>query len=680
MFKLISNFVPQGDQPQAIKKLLSGLRAGYNNQVLLGVTGSGKTYTMAAVIEKIQLPTLVISPNKTLAAQLYQELKYFFPENAVRYFVSYYDYYQPEAYVPVTDTYIEKDAKINDFIDQLRHAATQDALTRRDFIIVASVSCIYGLGDPEEYEKAALEIKRGQKIKRQKILDSLAVLQYERNDIQKLHGTFSVRGETIEIISPDGETVTKIELFGDEIDSIKEGRAMIGHVSFREVSGKKIFPAKHFVTPQEKLDLAIKNIRNELKEHLGKLRSAGKLLEAQRLEQRTNFDMEMLEKTGYVSGIENYSRQLSFRREGDPPSTLLDYLPKDTVFFIDESHMTIPQVRGMYKGDRSRKQVLVDYGFRLPSALDNRPLRFEEFEEKIGQTIFVSATPGPYELGKCGIDPQIFGSFGQPSAKAYGIGRWGSGHSDRVIEQLIRPTGLLEPEVFLRPAENQIEDAKKEIEKSVKEKERVLLVTLTKRLAEDITDYLLEKGIKAEYLHSEVKTIDRSKALEKLRKGDFDVLVGVNLLREGLDLPEVALVLILDSDKEGFLRNKTSLIQTIGRAARHTKGRAILYADIVTGSMQAAIDEMKRRRAIQEKYNKENNITPQAISKPIRKPFWLEEKKGKGRDEEFLKALFDELRNEEAVKRELERQMLDAANNLQFERAAELRDMLRGIS
>ncbi len=609
---------------------------------------------MANVIAELNRPALVISHNKTLAAQLYQEFKEFFPENAVHYFVSYYDYYQPEAYMPVTDTYIEKDAKINDFIGQLRHAATASALTRRDFIVVASVSCIYGLGDPEEYEKQSIQLSFSQKIKRQEFLKQLTQLQYERNDIDKTHGTFSVKGEAIEIVSPDGENVTRVELFGNKIESIK-ARNNSHNSLFSIHDSIRLFPAKHFVTPQERLGVAIKNIKDELKERVKVLKKQNKLLEVQRLEQRTNFDMEMLEKTGYVNGIENYSRQLSFRREGDPSATLLDYLPKDTLFFVDESHMTMPQVRGMYEGDRSRKQTLVDYGFRLPSALDNRPLKFEEFEKRMGQTIFVSATPATYEYQ----------------------------HSKIIAEQLIRPTGLLDPKIEIRPASNQIKHAEGEILKSAKAKERVLVVTLTKRLAEEITDYLLDKNIKAEYLHSEVKTIERSKTLQKLREGSFDVLVGINLLREGLDLPEVGLVLILDADKEGFLRNEVSLIQTIGRAARHPRGRAILYADIVTKSIQATIDETSRRRKIQEEYNIEHGVTPKAVVKEIRKPFWLEDKKSlrhdRGQAREFLRELYEELRDPIKIKEELERQMLEAANELNFEKAADLRDVIKTL-
>ena len=648
-FKLIAPYKPTGDQPEAIKKLVAGVKNKAGFQTLLGVTGSGKTFTAANIIAELNRPTLVISHNKTLAAQLYQEFKEFFPENAVHYFISYYDYYQPEAYMPVTDTYIEKDAKINAFIDQLRHAATASALTRRDFIIVASVSCIYGLGDPDEYKKQSIQLHLGQTIKRQDLLKDLTHLQYERNDVEKKHGTFSVKGEAIEIISPDGDLVTRIELFGDKIESIKE-RKNAHDSQFIILDSRKIFPAKHFITEREKLGLAIKNIKRELALRLKILKKQNKLLEAQRLKQRTESDMEMLEKTGYVNGIENYSRHLSFRRAGLPPSTLLDYLPRDTLFFIDESHMTMPQVRGMYAGDQSRKQTLVDYGFRLPSALDNRPLKFAEFEKKIGQTIFISATPGPYEYWR----------------------------SRNVIQQLIRPTGLLDPIVEIRPATNQIKNVEVEILKCVKAGERILVLTLTKRLAEEITDYLLDKNIKAEYLHSEIKTIERSKTLQKLREGSFDVLVGINLLREGLDLPEVGLVVILDADKEGFLRNAVSLIQTIGRAARHPNGRAILYADVITKSIRETVDETSRRRIIQEEYNKKHGITPKAVKKEIRKPFWLEDKKQKV--PAILPELYEKLRDPAKIKVELERQMLEAANELNFEKAAELRDAIKTVN
>jgi excinuclease ABC subunit B len=649
-FKLYSPYQPAGDQPQAVEKLTAGIKDGKKYQTLLGITGSGKTFTIASLIARSGRPALVISHNKTLAGQLYQEFKEFFPEASVNYFVSYYDYYQPEAYLPATDVYIEKDAKINDFIDQLRHASTQSALTRRDFIIVASVSCIYGIGDPKEYQKIAFEIKKGETAQRSGLLRRLAEMQYERNDFEKKHGTFSVKGEIIEIVSPDGQTVTRLEFFGNQIEKLSEIKNASG-ARPGSLKIKKIFPAKHFVMPKEKLDGAIQNIRTELEERLKELKAAGKILEAERLKQRTNFDLEMLSETGYVAGIENYSRQLSFRRAGQPPFTLLDFLPDDALIFIDESHATVPQIRAMYEGDRSRKQVLIDYGFRLPSALDNRPLKFEEFEKKIGQTVFISATPGPYEL-------QISGQ--------------GS-----LIEQLIRPTGLLDPKIEIRPAKNQFKNLIAEIEKSLKLKERILVLTLTKKLAEDIAEHLKNKNIKAEYLHSEIKTIERAKTLQSLRRGDFDVLVGINLLREGLDLPEVGLVAILDADKEGFLRNFTSLIQTIGRAARHPNGRAILYADVITRSIQKTIDETERRRKIQEEHNRKYAISPTPIQKEIRPPFWIEENAETDQFETELKKLQKELKNPRKIKTELERRMIAAADDLRFEEAAKLRDWLK---
>ncbi|MBI2609754.1 excinuclease ABC subunit UvrB [Candidatus Giovannonibacteria bacterium] len=653
---------PAGDQPQAIKKLSKHIKEGKPFQTLLGVTGSGKTLTMAHVIAKCNRPAIIISHNKTLAAQLYQEFKEFFPENSVHYFVSYYDYYQPEAYLPVTDTYIEKDAKINAFIDQLRHAATQDALTRRDFVIVASVSCIYGIGDPEEYEKMSVDLKIGQKTKRQELLGRLADLQYERNDFERKPGSYSVKGDAINITSPDASSITKIELFGDEIEKISDRKNGLGSLG-AALKTKKIFPAKHFVTPKNKLDLAIRNIERELEERLKELRKDEKLLEAERLEQKTRFDLEMLKTTGFASGIENYSRQLSFRAPGSPPATLFDYLPDDTLVFIDESHMTIPQIRGMYFGDKSRKQTLVDYGFRLPSALDNRPLKFDEFEKRISQAIFVSATPSQYEISKS---------------------------EAQITEQLVRPTGLLDPIIEVRPINppaggapegGQIKDAISEIQKSVAKKERVLLLTLTKRLAEEISDYLKEHDIKAEYLHSEIKTLERTNILKKLREGEFDVLVGINLLREGLDLPEVALILVLDADKEGFLRNKTSLIQTVGRAARHVNGRAILYADHITDSIKFTIEETIRRRRYQENFNKKNGITPKAINKQIRPSIFEETKSAGWRTDDLAKELEKLSKKDRLVaKADLEKMMLEAAARLEFEKAAELRDILKTFS
>lgn len=644
-FKLKSNLKPSGDQPNAIKYLKSGILSGKKYQTMLGVTGAGKTFVMSNIIAETNRPTLVISHNKTLAAQLYQEFKELFPENSVHYFVSYYDYYQPEAYIPHSDTYIEKDAKINEFIDRMRHATTQDMLSRKDFIIVASVSCIYGIGNPDEYSNASLNINNGMKIKRQELLKNLAELQYERNDYESKPGTYSAKGDVINIIFSDGEKTTKIEMLGDVIENI-DGE-------------KKIFPAKHFVTPEDKLKIAIQNIKIELADRLKVLKKQGKVLEVERLKQKTNFDIEMLETTGYVTGIENYSRHFSFKAVGEPPSTLMDYLPDNALIFIDESHMSIPQIRGMYNGDRARKTTLVDYGFRLPSALDNRPLKFQEFEKKINQVIFVSATPGPYELAKS---------------------------KNNIVEQLIRPTGLLDPKIEVHPASakategrsasNQIEDLIKEIKKAILKKERILVTTITKRSSEDVAEHLRDNNIRAEYLHSEIKALERPEILKKLREGKFDVLVGVNLLREGLDLPEVALVAILDADKEGFLRNETTLIQTIGRAARHINGRAILYADKITDSMKRAISETNRRRKLQEEYNKKHKISPYQIKKEIRPTFLRDIKKAK---KDKLRDLAKEFANKEDFTRELERQMLEAADSLDFEKAAELRDILKNI-
>src|SRR3989338_8484115 len=602
-FNLKSKYKPAGDQPKAIRELTEFLKSGNRHQTLLGVTGSGKTFTMANIIKNLGRPALVISHNKTLAAQLYQEFKNFFPENAVHYFVSYYDYYQPEAYIPQYDTYIEKDAKINDFIDAMRHATTATALTRRDFVIVASVSCIYGIGDPEEYGKAALEIKSGMKISQKEFFKRLAELRYERNDYDVRAGTFKVRGESVEITAPAADAITKIEWDGNIIERIsqttppplilKEGTRdpksppLQGGVR----GGIKIFPAKHFVTPQEKLEIALKNIELELKEQLAKFKKEGKPLEAERISQRTKFDLKMLRETGFTNGIENYSRQLSFRNPGEPPSTLLDYLPKDFITFIDESHMTIPQVRGMYFGDKARKETLVNYGFRLPSAIDNRPLKFDEFNKKIGQVIYVSATPAEYELKISG--------------------------KDHIAEQIIRPTGLLDPILEIRNTKDQIKDVISEIKKRADKNERVIVTTLTKRMAEDLADYLKDADVKAEYLHSDIKTMERHKILTDLRKGTYDVIVGINLLREGIDLPEVSLVIILDADKEGFLRNTQTLIQTIGRAARHTEGTVLMYADRVTNSMKKAAEETARRRTIQEAHNKKYGITPKPIKREI---------------------------------------------------------------
>jgi len=578
MFKLKAPFKPTGDQPQAIEKLVKNLKAGIKHQVLLGVTGSGKTATMSWVIEKIQKPTLIISPNKTLCAQLYQEFREFFPDNAVHFFVSYYDYYQPEAYIPQTDTYIEKDAKINEEIDRLRHAAVQDVLTRNDVIVVASVSCIYNIGSPEDYQRVSLEIAPGKKIKRKDFISHLISLGYQRNDIEFLPSTFRVRGEVIDIFLVTGKEILRVEFLGDKIEKISIAKDTLSP-SYTIFNGKYlIYPAHFWVTPQERLKIALENIRLELQERLKELKKQKKLVEAQRLEQRTNYDLEMIEETGYCHGIENYSRHLEFRKPGEAPFTLLDYFPKDFLVFIDESHLTIPQLRAMANQDRSRKKSLIEYGFRLPSAIDNRPLTFEEFNQKINQIIYVSATPDEYEKKK--------------ATKKY------------IVEQLIRPTGLVEPSIEVRPTENQVKDLIKEIKKRIKIKQRVLVLTLTKRLAEALTDYLAKENIASQWLHSEVKTLERPQILKELREGKYDVLVGINLLREGLDLPEVALIAILDADKEGFLRSETTLIQIMGRAARHPEGHCILYADKITKSMEKAIKEIERRRKIQLAYNK----------------------------------------------------------------------------
>lgn len=646
-FKLVSPFQLRGDQPQAVEQLTAGLEAGMRHQVLLGVTGSGKTFTMANVIARVNRPTLVIAHNKTLAAQLYSEFKEFFPENAVHYFVSYYDYYQPEAYIPQSDTYIEKDASINQEIDRLRHASTSALFERRDVLIVASVSCIYGLGSPEDYQGMTLSLKHGDTRNRDKILRRLVGIQYTRNDVGFTRGTFRVRGDVIEIIPVYGETVIRIELFGDEIDRILEVDPLTG-----EILGEKeqitIYPGTHYVTSEEKLKAAIRSIEEELETELTRLRASGKLLEAQRLEQRTRFDLEMLQEVGYCQGIENYSRHLTGRQPGEPPATLLDYFPDDFLLFIDESHVTIPQLRAMYAGDRSRKETLVQYGFRLPSALDNRPLRFEEFEKAINQVIYVSATPAAYELEK----------------------------ASQVVEQVIRPTGLLDPEVEVRPVKGQIDDLMEEIRRRVDRQERVLVITLTKRMAEDLTEYLEEAGFRVKYLHSEIHTIDRVEILRNLRLGKFDVLVGINLLREGLDLPEVTLVAILDADKEGFLRSETTLIQIIGRAARHVDGKVIMYADQVTDSMARAIQETNRRRAKQIRYNEEHNITPASVQKAVRDLISLEQVAEEKVAYHTKQQKLTRAEIEETINR-LTAEMLAAAERLEFELAAQLRDELR---
>lgn len=646
-FRLNSPFQPSGDQPQAINKLLEGLKKDTPHQTLLGVTGSGKTFTMANVIAQTGRPALILSHNKTLAAQLYEEFREFFPDNAVHYFVSYYDYYQPEAYIPNTDTYIEKDAKINQFIDELRHAATQAALTRKDLIIVASVSAIYGIGAPREYLDQSIEIHARQHISIKSFTHKLAGIQYVRNDIEPLPGTWSKKGDLIVISLPTGTQRIRVQFFGNEIEEIAEGDAT-HDITFIKKDTVRIFPAKHFVTEEDTITRAIPRIEAELKERLRELKKEKKILEEERLSRRVKYDIQMLKATGYTTGIENYSRHLEGRAAGTPPSTLIDYMPKDFITFVDESHMTLSQIRGMFAGDRARKTTLVEYGFRLPSAIDNRPLTFTEFEKKIGQTIFVSATPSVYETAR-----------------------------GNIVEQIIRPTGLLDPTTEIRPAEHQVKNTEEEIQKRVKAGERSLVITLTKRTAEDIAEYLTGKGIKVAWLHSEVKTIERTEILRNLRMGTVDAIVGINLLREGLDLPEVSLICILDADKEGFLRNATTFIQTIGRAARHPKGHVIFYADKITDSMKTAIEETRRRRAIQEAYNKKHGITPQLLHKEIRSSLFEGAKRLK--KEAILKEFALEKKSAKELRIEIEREMLAAASELNFERAAELRDLLKTL-
>lgn len=648
-FELVSKYSPQGDQPEAIKQLVQGIKENKQHQTLLGATGTGKTFTVSNVIKEVNKPTLVIAHNKTLAGQLYSEFKEFFPNNAVEYFVSYYDYYQPEAYVPQTDTFIEKDASINDEIDKLRHSATSSLFERSDVIIIASVSCIYGLGSPEEYRELVVSLRTGMEIERNQLLRKLVDVQYERNDIDFKRGTFRVRGDVVEIFPASrDEHCIRIEFFGDEIDRIREVDALTGEI-IAERDHVAIFPASHFVTREEKMRVAIENIEKELEERLAELREKDKLLEAQRLEQRTRYDLEMMREMGFCSGIENYSRHLTLRPAGATPYTLLDYFPEDFLLIIDESHVTLPQIRGMYNGDQARKNVLVDHGFRLPSALDNRPLTFQEFEKHVHNAIYVSATPGPYEIE----------------------------HTPEMIEQIIRPTGLLDPTIDVRPIEGQIDDLIGEIQERVKRNERVLVTTLTKKMSEDLTDYLKEIGIKVQYLHSEVKTLERIEIIRELRLGKYDVLVGINLLREGLDIPEVSLVTILDADKEGFLRSERSLIQTIGRAARNASGHVIMYADKMTNSMELAISETKRRRAIQEEYNQKHGITPQTIQKDIRDT--IRASVAAEAQEEYkpaagLKKLTKKERENVIVN--MEKEMKEAAKALNFERAAELRDLI----
>jgi excinuclease ABC subunit B len=657
-FKIVSDFRPTGDQPAAVDKLAQSIADGKKHQTLLGVTGSGKTFTMANVIERTQRPTLILAHNKTLAAQLYQEFKEFFPNNAVEYFVSYYDYYQPEAYIPRNDVYVEKTADVNEEIDKLRHAATRALLERRDVIIVASVSCIYGLGSPEEYGKVVVSLKKGDTIRRDRVLRHLVDIQYNRNDMALTRGTFRVRGDTLEVYPAYEEIALRIELFGDEIDRITEIDPLTGEILV-ERTKVDIYPAKHFVTSAEKLQIAINKIRDELDERLAELENEGKLLEAARLKQRTLYDLEMLEEAGYCAGVENYSRHLAGREAGEQPWTLLDYFPDDYLIFIDESHISLPQVRGMYGGDRSRKLTLIEYGFRLPSAADNRPLTFEEFENHIHQAVYVSATPGPYEM-----------SHTPP---------------EDVVEQIIRPTGLLDPEISVRPTKNQIDDLLGEIQERVRKRQRVLVTTLTKRMAEELSDYLIEAGIKTHYLHSEIVTLERVEILRDLRLGIYDVIVGINLLREGLDLPEVSLVAILDADKEGYLRSESSLIQTIGRAARHLEGKVIMYADNVTNSMQRAIDETYRRRKIQMEYNQAHGIEPASIVKEIKDITDRVRAVAESRGEYVVEGpdgdagmLPAALPKDEMVRlvKDLESQMKQAAKMLEFEKAAMLRDQV----
>ena len=645
-FKIVSDFRMTGDQPQAVDKLVEGLDKGFKHQTLLGVTGSGKTFTMANVIARAKRPTLVICHNKTLAAQLSTEFKEFFPENAVEYFVSYYDYYQPEAYLPRTDTFIEKEIEINEEIDKLRHAATRSLFERRDVVIVASVSCIYGLGEPEEYLSFVLSLKQGESYRRETLLRRLVDMQYERNDIDFTRGRFRVRGDTLEIQPAYEELALRIEFFGDEIERIMEVDPLTGEM-LHEMDSIAIYPAKHFVTSHGKLMTALESIKQELAERLTELKAQGKLLEAARLEARTNYDLEMLREAGYCHAVENYSRHLAQRPPGSPPSTLLDYFPKDFLLFIDESHMTIPQIRGMFHGDTARKETLVEYGFRLPSALDNRPLNFTEFGQRINQVVYTSATPAEYEYS----------------------------HSQQVVEQLVRPTGLLEPTVEIKPTKGQIDDLLDQIKSRVDKKERCLVTTLTKRMAEELADYLIEMGVKTHYLHSEIDTLQRVEILRDLRLGVYDVVVGINLLREGLDLPEVSLVAILDADKEGFLRSEGALIQTMGRASRHIDGHVIMYADSVTRSMQAAMDETQRRRQIQVAYNKEHGITPQGIRKAIRDI--TERVKVAAEVRAVYSAAAPPTREDVArLVKELEAQMKTAARNLEFEKAALIRDRI----
>jgi excinuclease ABC subunit B len=656
-FKLVSDYQPTGDQPEAIAALTKGVEEGKKAQILLGATGTGKTFTISNVIKNVNRPTLILSHNKTLAGQLYGEMKKFFPDNAVEYFVSYYDYYQPEAYVPSSDTYIEKDASINDEIDQLRHSATSSLIERNDVIVVASVSSIFGLGSPAEYQNHVVSLRVGQEIPRNRLLRELVEIQFDRNDIDFQRGRFRVRGDVVEIFPASREEkAIRVEFFGDEIDRIREVDALTGEV-LGEREHVSVFPATHFLTSEEVMDLALPEIETDMKNQVAKFTKEGKLLEAQRLQQRTTYDIEMMKEMGYTNGIENYSRYMDRRKPGEPPFTLLDFFPKDFLLIVDESHQTMPQVRGMYNGDRARKQQLIDYGFRLPSALDNRPLTLKEFEGHVHQVIYMSATPGPYEEAQ----------------------------TDCVVQQIIRPTGLLDPTIEVRSVMGQIDDLVGEINKRIEQNERVLVTTLTKKMSEDLTDYLKDLGLKVKYLHSDIKTLERTQIIRDLRRGKFDVLVGINLLREGLDLPEVSLVAILDADKEGFLRNERSLIQTIGRAARNAHGAVIMYADTITDSMRAAIDETKRRRTIQEAYNKENGIVPKTIIKPIQeaisaiKPV---EEDTEDKRTEFTSKDFAALDKEAQTQMitELTEQMKAAAKRLDFEQAATLRDTVMELT
>lgn len=653
-FELVSDYKPTGDQPEAIKELTTGIEKGEKAQILLGATGTGKTFTISNVIAKVNKPTLILSHNKTLAGQLYSEMKKFFPHNAVEYFVSYYDYYQPEAYVPSSDTYIEKDASINDEIDELRHSATSSLMERDDVIVVASVSSIFGLGDPSEYHNHVVSLRVGQEIERDRLLRELVNIQFERNDIDFQRGRFRVHGDVVEVFPASREDkALRIEFFGDEIDRIREVDALTGEV-IGDREHISIFPATHFLTSEEIMDRALPQIENDMKKQVKKFTDEGKLLEAERIQQRTTYDIEMLREMGYCNGIENYSRYMDGRKPGEPPYTLLDFFPKDFLLVVDESHQTMPQVRGMYNGDRARKQMLIDYGFRLPSALDNRPLKLAEFEKHVNQVVYMSATPGPYEMAQ----------------------------TDHVVQQIIRPTGLLDPTIEVRPVMGQIDDLVGEINKRIEKHERVFVTTLTKKMSEDLTDYLKDLGLKVKYLHSDIKTLERTQIIRDLRLGKFDVLVGINLLREGLDVPEVSLVAILDADKEGFLRNERSLIQTIGRAARNANGSVIMYADTVTDSMQKAIDETKRRREIQIAYNRKHGITPKTIIKPIQEAISSTTKTediGKEADStEFTTKDFAKLNRDDQTKmvEELTEQMRTAAKRLDFEQAATLRDTI----